>query len=144
MDNYFDFSLKNCMDYMANGMEMSLLEPEERKEVEFIWNLIPAEDKQGITEEDVLLVLDAMDDFLEEVGLLHVDEETGEVEYEDGEVDETAQMEYVAEAAKEQQSRLSMVQIQLIMDGEFQYGLQEGWYEEELRIKNYELRGRML
>ena len=65
-------------------MEMSLLEPEERKEVDFIWNLIPAEDKQGITEEDVLLVLDAMDDFLEEVGLLHVDEETGEVEYEDG------------------------------------------------------------
>ena len=46
-------------------MEMSLLEPEERKEVDFIWNLIPAEDKQGITEEDVLLVLDAMDDFLE-------------------------------------------------------------------------------
>ena len=108
---------------MANGMEMSLLEPEERKEVDFIWNLIPAEDKQGITEEDVLLVLDAMDDFLEEVGLLHVDEETGEV-------DETAQMEYVAEAAKEQQSPLTMVQIQLIMDGEFQYGLQEGWYEE--------------
>ena len=104
-------------------MEMSLLEPEERKEVDFIWNLIPAEDKQGITEEDVLLVLDAMDDFLEEVGLLHVDEETGEV-------DETAQMEYVAEAAKEQQSPLTMVQIQLIMDGEFQYGLQEGWYEE--------------
>ena len=59
------------MDYMANGMEMNLLEPEERKEVEFIWNLIPAEDKQGISEEDVL-----------------------------------------------------------IMDGEFQYGLQEGWYEE--------------
>ena len=28
------------MDYMANGMEMNLLEPEERKEVEFIWNLI--------------------------------------------------------------------------------------------------------
>ena len=52
------------------------------------------------------------------------------MEYEDGEVDETAQMEYVAEAAKEQQSPLTMVQIQLIMDGEFQYGLQEGWYEE--------------
>ena len=118
------------MDYMANGMEMNLLEPEERKEVEFIWNLIPAEDKQGISEEDVLLVLDAMDDFLEEVGLLHVDEETGEVEYEDGEVDETAQMEYVADVAKEQHSPLTMVQIQLIMDGEFQYGLQEGWYEE--------------
>ena len=35
------------MDYMANGMEMNLLEPEERKEGEFIWNLMPAEDKQG-------------------------------------------------------------------------------------------------
>ena len=65
------------------------------------------------------------------MGLLRVDEETGEVEYEDGEVDETAQMEYVAQAAKEQHSPLTMVQIQLIMDGEFQYGLREGWYEEE-------------
>ena len=115
---------------MANGIEMSLLEPEERKEIAFIWNMIPVEDKQGMTEEDVLLVLDAMDDFLEEEGLLHVDEESGEVEYEDGEVDETAQMAYVAQAAKAQGSALTMVQIQLIMDGEFQYGLQEGWYEE--------------
>ena len=111
-------------------MEMSLLEPEERREIAFIWDMIPVEDKQGMPEEDVLLVLDAMDDFLEEEGLLHVDEESGEVEYEDGEVDETAQMAYVAQAAKAQGSALTMVQIQLIMDGEFQYGLQEGWYEE--------------
>ena len=97
-------------------MEMSLLEPEERREIAFIWDMIPVEDKQGMTEEDVLLVLDAMDDFLEEEGLLHVDEESGEVEYEDGEVDETAQMAYVAQAAKAQGSGLTMVQIQLIMD----------------------------
>lgn len=109
---------------------MSLLEPEEREEINFIWNLIPAEDRKGMSEADVLLVLDAMDDFLEEAGLLTVDEATGEVEYEDGEVDETAQMEYVARVAKEQKSLLTNVQIQLIMDGEFQYGLQEGWYEE--------------
>ena len=115
---------------MADGMEMSLLEPEEREEINFIWNLIPAEDRKGMSEADVLLVLAAMDDFLEEAGLLTVDEATGEVEYEDGEVDETAQMEYVARVANEQKSPLTNVQIQLIMDGEFQYGLQEGWYEE--------------
>lgn len=109
---------------------MSLLEPEEREEINFIWNLIPAEDRKGMSEADVLLVLDAMDDFLEEAGLLTVDEATGEVEYEDGEVDETAQMEYVARVVKEQKSPLTNVQIQLIMDGEFQYGLKEGWYEE--------------
>ena len=115
---------------MANSMEMGLLEPEERDEIQFIWDLIPEEDRKGISENDVLLVLDAMDDFLEEEGLLYVDEETGEVEYEDGEVDETEQMAYVAQVAKEQNSPLTNVQIQLIMDGEFQYGLKEGWYEE--------------
>ena len=114
-----------------NSIEMSLLDPEEREQIDFIWNLIPAEDRQGMSSSDVLLVLDAMDDYLEEKGLLQYDEQTGEAEYADGEVDETEQLEYVQKAAKAQGSKITGVQIQLVMDGELQYGIAQGYYEEE-------------
>lgn len=114
-----------------NAFELHLLDPEERAQLEFIWNLLPAEDRVGISQNDVLLVLDAMDDYLEEQGLLLVDEQTGEMEYQEGEVDETEQLAYVEQAAKAQGSNLTSAQIQLIMDGELQYGLEQGYYAEE-------------
>ena len=67
---------------MANeSMEMALMEPEERELVAFILNAIPAEDRGELTADDVLLVLDLMDDYLEEQGLLKEDPQTGEMEY---------------------------------------------------------------
>ena len=103
-----------------NPIEMSLLDSEEREQIEYIWNMISAEDRQGMNQSDVLLVLDAMDDYLEEKGLLQYDEQTGEAEYADGEVDETEQLDYVLQAAKAQGSKITGVQIQLVMDGELQ------------------------
>lgn len=122
---------------MEQSIELSLLEPDELEQLNFIWDLIPAEDKKGMTREDVLFVLDAMDDYLEQVGLAHTDEKTGEVTYEDGDVDETEQLEYLRRAVHEASHSsnplchpLTSVQIQLIMDGEMQYGIRQGWYEE--------------
>lgn len=114
-----------------NTIEMALLEPEERAMVEYIYQAIPAEDRGTLTPDDILFVLDAMDDYLEEKGLLRVDEATGEMEYLDGEVDETEQLNYVLAAAKEDQRAISGVQIQLIQDAELQYGIEQGYYEEE-------------
>ena len=114
-----------------NSIELSLLDPEEREQIDYIWNLIPAEDRKGMNQNDVLLVLDAMDDYLEEKGLLQYDEQTGEAEYIDGEVDETEQLDYVLKAAKAQGSTITGVQIQLVMDGELQYGIEQGYYEDE-------------
>ena len=114
-----------------NTIEMALLEPEERELVEYIYNAIPAEDRGTLTADDILCVLDSMDDYLEEKGLLRVDEATGEMEYLDGEVDETEQLNYVLAAAKEDQRAISSVQIQLIQDAELQYGIEKGYYEEE-------------
>ena len=114
-----------------NTIEMALLEPEERELVEYIYNAIPAEDRGTLTADDILFVLDAMDDYLEEKGLLRVDEATGEMEYLDGEVDETEQLNYVLAAAKEDQRAITCVQIQLIQDAELQYGIEKGYYEEE-------------
>lgn len=125
-----------------NTIEMALLEPEERELVEYIYNAIPAEDRSSgstpenpcghtLTADDILFVLDAMDDYLEEKGLLRIDEATEEMEYLDGEVDETEQLNYVLAAAKEDQRAISSVQIQLIQDAELQYGIEKGYYEEE-------------
>lgn len=112
-------------------IEMALLEPEEREMVEFIFSAIPASDRGSLTADDILFVLDAMDDFLEEQGLVKVDEATGEMEYLDGEVDETEQLNYVLRAAKDDSRAISGVQIQLIQDAELQYGIEHGYYEEE-------------
>ena len=114
-----------------NTIELSLMEPEERQLVEFIFNAIPAEDRGSLTPDDILLVLDLMDDYLEEQGLLREDPATGEMEYLDGEVDETEQLNYVLAACREEGRAISSVQIQLIQDAELQYGIQQGYYEED-------------
>ena len=117
---------------MNNDFETSLLTPDEREELEFIRNLIPEQDRQGMTDGDIMFVLDASDDYLEEKGLLHVDDD-GEVTYEDGDVDETEQLEYVLKAVRtttHHAHTLTSVQVQLIMDGDLQFGIEKGWYED--------------
>ena len=114
-----------------NSIEMALLEPEERELVEFILKSIPSPDRGSLSADDILWVLDRMDDYLEKQGLLRVDAENGEVEYLDGDVDETEQLDYVLQAAKAEGKTISSVQIQLIQDAELQFGIQKGYYEEE-------------
>lgn len=110
---------------------MALLEPEERELVEFIFRSIPTEDRGALTPDDILLVLDLMDDYLEEKGLLREDPKTGEMEYMDGEVDETEQLNYVLDAVRAEGRTISGVQIQLIQDAELQYGIAKGYYSED-------------
>jgi hypothetical protein len=113
-----------------NTIELSLMEPEERELVTFIYNAIPAEDRGELSADDILLVLDLMDDYLEEKGLLVEDAKTGEMVYLDGEVDETEQLNYLLAACAEENRTISSVQIQLIQDAELQYGISKGYYEE--------------
>ena len=112
-------------------IELALMEPEERELVEYIYKAIPEADRGNLTYDDILLVLDLMDDFLAEQGLLREDPKTGEMEYLDGEVDETEQLNYVLRACHEDGRQISSVQIQLIQDAELQYGIEQGYYEEE-------------
>lgn len=116
---------------MNTNIELSLLDAEEKELLNYIWDLIPVEDRAGITQADVLLVLDLMDDYLVENGLLEEDEQTGEITYLDGEIDETAQLNFLIQATKAQGLTLTSTQIQLIMDGELQYGIEKGYYQEE-------------
>ena len=117
---------------MANSnIELSLMDAEEKQQLEYIWNLIPAEDRQGMTQADVLMVLDLMDDYLVSQGLLEEEDNTDEVTYLEGEIDETEQLNYLLEQTKALGRPLSSEQLQLIMDGELQYGIEQGYYEEE-------------
>lgn len=114
-----------------DSMEWAIMQPEERELVEFIYKSIPDSDKGGLTPDDILFVLDLMDDYLEEQGLVKENEETGEMEYIEGEVDETEQLDFVLAAARNEKRNISSVQIQLIQDAELQYGIEHGYYEEE-------------
>lgn len=114
-----------------NAFELSLLEPEEKQMLSYIWNMIPEKDRQGMNQDDVLFVLDTMDDYLEEKGLVTYDEQTEEVIYSDGEVDETEQLAYIMSAAKTAHRAITGVQVQLVMDAELQYGIEQGYYEDE-------------
>jgi hypothetical protein len=102
---------------------------DEKQLLEYIWNTIPEQDRKGMTQSDVLCVLDLMDDFLLENGLL--EESADEITYHEGEIDETEQLEYLLSKTKEQGLSVTSEQIQLIMDAELQYGIQQGYYEEE-------------
>ena len=106
------------------------MEPEERELVSYIYNAIPAEDRGELSADDILFVLDMMDDYLEEQGLVRENAQTGEMEYLDGEVDETEQLNYVLSAIREEGRAITGVQVQLIQDAELQYGIEKGYYEE--------------
>lgn len=112
-----------------NTIELSLLDAEERELITTIYNAIPAEDRAGLTADDILLVLDLMDDYLEEKGLLVEDEKTGDMVYLEGDVDETDQLNYVLAACQQEGRTITSVQVQLIQDAELQYGIEKGYYE---------------
>lgn len=124
---------------MNESIEMALMEPEEREMVEYIMKMINDENGDAslnggngekLTADDVLFVLDMMDDYLEEKGLLREDPKTGEMEYLDGDVDETEQLDYILKAVREEGRSITSVQVQLIQDAELQYGIEKGYYEE--------------
>ena len=124
---------------MNESIEMALMEPEEREMVEYIMKMINDENGDAslnggngekLTADDVLFVLDMMDDYLEEKGLLREDPKTGEMEYLEGDVDETEQLDYSLRAVREEGRSITSVQVQLIQDAELQYGIEKGYYEE--------------
>lgn len=121
---------------MNESIEMALMEPEEREMVEYIIKMINDENDGNdgndgkLTADDVLFVLDLMDDYLEEKGLLREDPKTGEMEYLEGDVDETEQLDYILKAVREEGRSITSVQVQLIQDAELQFGIQKGFYSE--------------
>lgn len=112
-------------------MTNSIIDDQERELLDYIINNVPSEDLEGLTEDDILYVLDVMDDYLVKVGLAEENPDEEDIEYKDGFVDETEQLRYVLEQAKEDNVPVSSVQVQLIQDAEYQYGVDNGFYSED-------------
>lgn len=112
-------------------MTNSIIDDQERELLDYIINNVPSEDLEGLTEDDILYVLDVMDDYLVKVGLAEENPDEEDIEYKDGFVDETEQLRYVLEQAKEDNVPVSSVQVQLIQDAEYQYGVENGFYSED-------------
>jgi len=108
--------------------EDDLLVYDEDEAVTFILNSIPAEAKERITEDTVEYVLDVVYDYYEENGL--IDEDSTE----EASIDEEEMYKYIVKCAKKDNMELGDDDIQLILDGEFEYGKSLGIYRDEAEI----------
>lgn len=102
-----------------------LLEYDDDEAVKFILKLVPKEFKTKINDDAVNYVLDVVYDYYAENGL--IDEDSTE----EASIDEEEMLKYVVKAAKKDKIDLSEEQIQLILDGEYEYGKSIGIYTEE-------------
>ncbi|MBP1664747.1 MAG: hypothetical protein H6Q19_1887 [Bacteroidetes bacterium] len=102
-----------------------LLVYDEDDAVKFILKLVPDEQKDRINEDAINYVLDVVYDYYEENGLID-DQST-----EEASIDEEEMMKYVLKASKKDKMKLSEDEIQLILDGEYEYGKSIGIYTEE-------------
>lgn len=112
-------------------LESTIIDDQERELLDYIIRTVPAEDLYGLTEDDILYVLDVMDDYLIMKGLASENEEEGNIEYSEGYVDETEQLQYILEQAKADKVSVTSVQVQLIQDAEYRYGVENGFYSED-------------
>jgi hypothetical protein len=107
------------------AQEDDLLVYDEDDAVKFILNFIPADAKKRINDEKIEYVLDVVYEYYDENGL--IDEDSTE----EASIDEEEMFKFILKAAKKDKMTLSEDEIQLIMDGEYEYGKSLGIYKEE-------------
>ena len=105
--------------------EEDLLVYDEDEAVKFILNFIPAESKERIDNDKIEYVLDVVYDFYDENGL--IDEDSTE----EASIDEEEMFKYILKSSKKDKIKLSEEDIQVILDGEYEYGKSLGIYREE-------------
>ncbi len=107
------------------AQEDDLLVYDEDEAVKFILDFIPVEVKERIDEDKVEYVLDVVYDYYDENGL--IDEDSTE----EASIDEEEMFKYILKSSKKDKMGLSEEDIQLILDGEFEYGKSLGIYRED-------------
>jgi len=105
--------------------EEDLLVYDEDEAVKFILEFIPADSKVRIDNDKVEYVLDVVYDFYEENGL--IDEDSTE----EASIDEEEMFKYILKSSKKDKMNLSEDDIQVILDGEYEYGKSLGIYRED-------------
>ncbi|HLP05870.1 MAG TPA: hypothetical protein VK152_10615 [Paludibacter sp.] len=102
-----------------------LLVYDEDDAVKFILDSLPAESKGRINDEKVEYVLDVVYDYYDENGL--IDEDSTE----EASIDEEEMLKYILKNSKKDGIDLSEEDIQLVLDGEYEYGKSLGIYKED-------------
>lgn len=105
--------------------EDDLLVYDEDDAVKFILNFLPAEAKTKIDDTVIEYVLDVVYDFYDENGL--IDEDSTE----EASIDEEEMFKFIKKCAKKDKMNLTDEDIQLILEGEFEYGKSIGIYNED-------------
>jgi hypothetical protein len=93
--------------------------------IAFILKTLPEEIKKHINDTHIEYVLDVIYDFYEENGWIEEDST------EEAEIDENAMFDYITKTVKKDNFDLSEEEIELIIDGEFEYGKSIGIYKED-------------
>lgn len=106
-------------------MTEDLLNYDDDKAVEFIYDFLDKDDKQLLTKDDIQYVLDVIYDYYESEGL--IEEDTAE----EASIDEEKMFEFIAKAARKDGVNLTDDLIAQILEGEFQYGVSIGVYTPE-------------
>jgi hypothetical protein len=105
--------------------EDDILDYDDDDAIQFILNNLPEESKENIDEDSIQYVLDVVYDFYEEKGF--IDEDS----VEEASIDEEEMLKFIVKFAKKDKMSLTEDQIQLILDGEFEYGKSLGIYKDE-------------
>ncbi len=105
--------------------EDDLLVYDEDEAVKYILDSLPADAKERIDNDKVEYVLDVVYDFYDENGL--IDEDSTE----EASIDEEEMFKYILKNSKKDKMGLSEDDIQLILDGEYEYGKSLGIYKAE-------------
>jgi len=105
--------------------EDDLLVYDEDEAVKFILNTLPANAKERINDEKIEYVLDVVYEFYDENGL--IDEDSTE----EASIDEEEMFKFILKCSKKDKMNLSEDDIQLILDGEYEYGKSLGIYTEQ-------------
>ncbi|MDD4971724.1 MAG: hypothetical protein PHT07_20040 [Paludibacter sp.] len=105
--------------------EEDLLVYDEDEAVKFILDSIPAESKDRIDNDKIEYVLDVVYDYYDENGL--IDEDSTE----EASIDEEDMFKFILKCSKKDKMKLSEEDIQLILDGEYEYGKSLGIYRED-------------
>lgn len=103
---------------------------EEKALIAYILNNLSEENKNGVTEEIIVFILDAMLDYYAESGVLDDSNgDTGDHAEEEVEINEFEMASFIAEKLAQEEILLSQSQLEEILDLEFEYNQQDGVYE---------------
>ena len=105
--------------------EDDLLVYDEEDAVKFILNFLPEDAKKSIDDSKIEYVLDVVYEFYDENGLIEQDST------EEASIDEEEMFKYILKLSKKDKMELTEEEVQLILEGEFEYGKSIGIYREE-------------